>query len=344
MSIKFVKQNNIRVYTVNALRTDAQMTALNGTFVLPSQISLIIQEDADVYIEPGHKLLMRFRKSPLTTAAVDQFYDNVHQFARGVTTNRGTVSRVHDAKKSVKTNDKVMTNIFGFIDGFSPRQKFMIRQKGYAGQLLEVRAGRFNVDYPEKYNATLPLLKEIDVMYKKLLPTQYNNQHRKSSQTPFRIAQTSFTTVTTNINFRTAMHKDRGDDADGFGNLTVMSRGQYSGAETCFPQFGVGVDVQNGDMLFMDVHQWHGNLPMKKIDANAVRMSVVCYLRTRLWEKTKGKSKAFMESHLRLLKSMRSDSSNHITQKKAKSTRTRKKAKSTRTRKKAKSTRTRRRN
>ena len=99
------------------------------------------------------------------------------------------------------------------------------------------------------------------------------------------------------MNFRTSIHTDKGDDAEGFGNLVVIENGKYEGAETCFPQYGIGVDVRTGDMLFMNVHEMHGNLPMKLIDKDARRLSIVCYLREKLWKRTRGKNAAFVKKH-----------------------------------------------
>lgn len=46
------------------------------------------------------------------------------------------------------------------------------------------------------------------------------------------IINTAFTTITTNVNFKTRLHKDRDDE--GFGNLIVIEDGKYEGSETCF--------------------------------------------------------------------------------------------------------------
>jgi hypothetical protein len=130
-------------------------------------------------------------------------------------------------------------------------------------------------------------------------------QKRKANQTFFKIANTSFTTVTTNINFQTTMHTDKGDDEEGFGNLTVIEDGKYTGGETCFPQYGIGVDVRTNDILFMDVHQIHGNLHIHFENKDVKRLSIVCYLRKNLWEKTKNKTKKFMIKHNQTLKNLR---------------------------------------
>jgi hypothetical protein len=163
---------------------------------------------------------------------------------------------------------------------------------------LEVRATWFTEQYVNEYKQTIPLLNTVNRHYKALMPRQYAAQYKKAKDTPFTISNTAFTTATVNVNFQTAIHKDRGDDEDGFGNLVVIERGRYTGGETCFPQYGVGVNVREGDILFMNVHEWHGNLPVNRIDADAVRMSVVCYLRTNIWERTRGKSERFKNIHL----------------------------------------------
>ena len=300
MTIKKETKGDLTIYHVDKLITDDKMETLKNTYVKPSQIKLIINHDADVYTQDG-KLLLRFRKDKLTTNKIDEFYDNVIDFAQTKTSNRGSTSGSN--KKSVWDNPKIMTNIIGFFDTFSPKQKYLLKQQGK--QILNVRECRFNMDNPEKFKKMLPLVKEIDEYYEKYIPDNYAKQKKKANQTPFKIPNTAFTTITTNVNFRTTIHKDKGDDAEGFGNLAVIEKGKYTGGETCLPQYGIGVDVRNNDILYMDVHEWHGNLPIKLIDKNATRLSIVCYLRYNIWEKTKHKTKKFMIKHNKTIKNLR---------------------------------------
>ena len=72
------------------------------------------------------------------------------------------------------------------------------------------------------------------------------------------------------------------------------------------PQYGIGVNVRTGDILFMDVHEWHGNLPIHLEEKDAKRLSVVCYLRHNIWEKTKNKTKKFMVEHNKTVRKLRS--------------------------------------
>ena len=58
-------------------------------------------------------------------------------------------------------------------------------------------------------------------------------------------------------------------------------------------------------MLFMDVHQPHGNLKFEPKDKEAKRLSIVCYLRKNVWLKTMNKSKSFFDSHIKYTRTFR---------------------------------------
>jgi hypothetical protein len=197
-----------------------------------------------------------------------------------------------------------MSNIIGYFDKLSPRQKFKYKLLGKPLPKITTRETRFMTDYPEKYKKLIPLIKEIDKYYKEYAPENYAKQIKKANQTPYHIADTSFTTVTTNVNYQTTVHTDKGDDPEGFGNLVVIEHGKYNGGETCFPQYGIGVDVRTGDVLYMDVHQPHGNLPVNLESKDAKRLSIVSYLRKNIWDQTKGKTRKFMEKHNKTMKNI----------------------------------------
>lgn len=300
MIIKKETVGGIPVYHVSKNFDDATMTSRMNTYVEKSDIKDVIEDDADVYTEDG-KLLLRFRKGALPQKKTEMFYDNVVDFAKNVSSNRGNATG--SEKRNVRENPKVMSNIFGYFDRWSPSQKVIFRNAGIK-PIVDVRECRFNRDYPDKYKKTIPLIQEIDKLYKKLTPAHYKVQRKKANQTYFKIPGTSFTTITTNINFQTTIHCDKGDDAEGFGNLAVIEHGKYTGAETCFPQYGIGVNVRSGDILFMDVHQPHGNLPMNKKTDETTRLSIVCYLRNNVWLRTKNKTKRMFNKHNATMKNL----------------------------------------
>jgi hypothetical protein len=275
------------------------MKKLENTFLKPSQIDTILRDDATVYTDDG-KLLLLFRKKKLTGG--QEFYDVISDYMKKhPSTNRGTASG--STSKNTRDNPKIQTTITGYFDRWSPIHKYLFKKKGIATP-LEVRETAFLSDHPEKFDKMVPFIEQVDRLYKKYLPQYYEKQYKKAKQTHFKIADTAFTTITTNINFQTTLHKDKGDDEDGFGNLAVIEKGKYTGGETCLPQYGIGVDVREGDILLMDVHQWHANLPIK-LEKGAERMSVVCYLRKKIWERTKHKTRGFMKKHNQTVKNLK---------------------------------------
>jgi hypothetical protein len=293
------KKDGITIYHLDKLISDEKMQGLLDTPVKPSNIKYIITHDADVYDKQGN-LLALFRKKKLPENHIKNFFDGVIDFAMTPTSNRKISSGAYAKGLAKKVN--IYTNIVGYFDKMSPRQKFLLKQKGIPLG-LQVRETRFNQEQPEVFKTNLlPLIQDIDKSYKKYVPNKYKLQRKKADQTPFRIEDTSFTTVTVNINFKTTIHKDAGDDPEGFGNLVVIEDGEYEGGQTCFPQFGIGVDVRQGDVLFMNVHEFHGNLPIVPISKDARRMAIVSYLRHDIWKKTKGMSRKKMTEHINKLR------------------------------------------
>lgn len=196
----------------------------------------------------------------------------------------------------MKVNNQVASNPIGFYES----------SKNFTD--LPCRLTHFTRTNYNKYLDGLTFIKQIDNMFKKLIPVSHEKQlERANKKEHLKIPDTSFSTITINRNFRTAVHKDAGDFKEGFGNLTVIERGKYHGGYTVFPQFGIGVDVRSGDFLAMDVHQWHSNTPIYEteediefnnklekvyhdnpevgtvgLDKNYTRLTFVCYLREKI--------------------------------------------------------------
>lgn len=296
-----------KVY-ISKVVDDENMEKRANTFVKSDEISQIFNTNVDIYDADTHKLLAKFRKKVLKPKELQSFYDATYEFAsKMVTTNRGNTTG--SKKRNLRNNPKAKSAILGYFDRWGAKEKMQFRKAGEPIP-LEVRETRFSAAHPDKFQKTLPLIKSIDKLYEKMLSKFYKKQRQKADETNFKIPKTSFTTITTNINFQTSIHKDSGDDEEGFGNLAVIEKGSYTGGETCLPQYGIGIDVRQGDLLFMDVHEWHGNLPMVPNSKDAIRMSIVCYLRTKVWERTRNKSKAFQKKHLNSIKAIKLKSQN----------------------------------
>ena len=107
MIIKKGKDSNVIIYYLDKDISDEKMNLLKNTYIKPSQISLIITDDTDVYNADGSVLLICFRKHKLTESKTKVFYDNVIKFAMSKTTNRGSTS----GSKKKHIRDAIMTEI-----------------------------------------------------------------------------------------------------------------------------------------------------------------------------------------------------------------------------------------
>jgi len=234
---------------------------------------ILIVDNIDIYDENG-KLLLKFRKRVINNTA--GIFDELYKFAQNESKDRGVASGSPIGATTGNKNG-VKSNIMGYFDTWTVGQKAVFKE--YNIKPPKNRITSFTYKNPDKWSKVVPLIEQIDKQYKELCPEYHSKQYEKAKRTRFRIADTAFSTVTVNLDFRTASHTDSGDFPEGFGNLIVLEKGEYEGAYTMFPEYGIAVDVREGDFLAMDVHRLHCNT--KKI-GDGHRMSLVSYLRNGL--------------------------------------------------------------
>lgn len=134
---------------------------------------------------------------------------------------------------------------------------------------LPCRLTSYTQVYFKFYKHGLPFIRAISDTFKKLIPDRFAKQYAAAGQKPmYQIDGTAFSSITINRNFRTALHMDDGDFKEGYGNLSVIERGRYTGGATIFPRYKVGFNVRTGDFLAMDVHEWHCNTEMTESAAD----------------------------------------------------------------------------
>lgn len=279
----------------------------------------------------GKRPLFRLRRNRIPHRDSQKVWDALSRFAMKWNDNRGAAAGIVSSKqlpahardivrrdkfrviyrdagghtKKGHISNRVRSNIIGYYD-MPDRNKL-----AKVGRISQKRAPkcrptawvRDNLD--EWKNNVVPIVKSADKAFKELLPARHKTQQERASHTPdFQIANTAYSTVTVNYNYRSACHRDAGDLEEGFGNLVVVERHKvdngnnvnkeiypYTGGYLGFPQYGVAVDVRHGDYLAMDVHEWHGNTPIicgcprgadcpqAERDKHCGRMSLVFYLR-----------------------------------------------------------------
>ena len=321
-TIEITNKDGVKEVIVNKLFSDEHMAKKEGEYYDESHYRKyrgkngIITSDCDCYYinDEGKKvLLIRFRKNVLPKNLCKIGMDNLKKAAMKTHDNRGAAAGVLDLKKLPQYAQvpKLQVGKYKFrMKGYYSKYtgKFVNNSLGNLSQsniigyydkpdrnlgidAPKCRLTAFNAQQFDKWVKVLPLIQAIDRQYKKLVPGPYKKQYQRAHQTEFAIKDTSFSTVTINYNWRTALHKDAGDFMDGFGNLVVLEQGRYKGGCTGFPQFGVAVDVRDGDFLAMDVHEWHCNTKIHPIDKDYARVSIVAYLRERMLEQCKGVKK-----------------------------------------------------
>jgi hypothetical protein len=245
---------------------------LKGKMLDDKCYDTLITSDCDGYDMYGN-LLFRYRKNAIPFEILKTGYE---AFKDSITLTEGRGIASGSSHKRIKKD--------GTVSNITVGNKVYSGNVGYmdAGAMVHYcRKTAFARDYFAKFQQGIPFVEFIDKKYEELCPEHYKKQLAIAAGTNrnYRIAQTSFTTVTVNRNFQTAVHKDSGDFPEGFGNLIVYREGDFKGSYFCLPEYRVAIDMQNCDILFADVHKWHGNTPYKDCSADYKRISFVMYYR-----------------------------------------------------------------
>lgn len=302
----------VKKIVVSKKISDNEIIKKEGFFFNKSDFDLVIDYDCDVYRLENNKeiLLCSFRKNIISLDNCIKAYDSLKKYAKRKHNNRGSAAGLlnkdnlpnyvkkitretkfrtyYIGKDNVERKDHisnyVQSGIIGYFDRYDRNQLGKDKEK----PKIPCRTTKFTKEFVEKWNNCLPLVNEIDNNFKNCVSNRHKIQLERASLTKdFQILDTAFSTITINLNYRTALHKDKGDLEEGFGNLIVLegdkcgdNKNSYHGGCLGFPQYSVCVDVRNTDFLAMDVHQFHCNTEMS--GENYSRLSLVCYLRKNM--------------------------------------------------------------
>lgn len=315
-------EKTVKKVVLEAKFTDEEMEEKEGRYFDEDAADTIFDEDVDVYAkcpDGSEKLLAKLRKKVIDPDILKVGWEGFY-IAAAPSRNRGAAAGPIDLKskywkkrKPVQISKwgarymqdgkvskmRVNNNVFSSVLGYFEETAFMG---------LPCRLTSYTMRYFKYYKHGLPFIRELDRCFRALVPDRYALQRKAAEEKPLlHIDGTSFSSVTINRNFRTALHQDAGDFRQGYGNLSVIERGKYSGGYTIFPRYGVGFNVRTGDFIAMDVHEWHCNTQLIESKEDAAynkklpkihkddpetgtqgaeelytRISFVCYLREKL--------------------------------------------------------------
>ena len=173
----------------------------------------------------------------------------------------------------------VNSMIAGYFDEPRIADKSKVRDNG----LPPCRTTAFTKKNWDRWTSVFPLINLLDDMYLALRPDVYIKQKILADRTPdFRIGDSVFSTLTVNLNFRTACHVDQGDFREGMTVIIVASEGRYKGGYLGYPQYGVCVDLRHGDFILKNPHSQHSNTEFYDTSDNFARLSFVFYYREKM--------------------------------------------------------------
>ena len=220
---------------------------------------------------PNGKPLAIYLPRILQGADHASIYTTLHDI-RTTTNNRYLASGTPGMRKNKQNISKpIMSNLIGNVDAMSGRFPYC-RTTAWTGRNTEA------------FRDCYPTFDRIAAELKRYVPDRYENQMQRARSTPpeWIVGKTPFTTMTVNNTYPTGVHKDAGDLESGFSCLAVWRRGHYSGGHLTFPEYRLAVDMQDGDLLLMDAHEWHGNTELTLHSDDAERISLVLYYRTKM--------------------------------------------------------------
>ena len=250
---------------------DKDLDTLKGQYLDDEWIHHIIDYDCNIYEEGTDILICAFRKRRLKKSHIAwEHFKDLSVAARG----RGAAAGPIDPS-STYWKKRTLHKTNGFKTGYlkpdgTPSKMSVNNQVSSTPIGYFEKQKNLGIDKPcrltyhttqslSKYEAGIPYIQEIDKWYHKLHPTHYKNQLARADLQPnYKIADTAFSTVTMNRNFRTGLHKDAGDWG-GYAMLSILEYGKYNGGLFTIPAFGIGIDLRKNDVLCGKVSEYHSN-------------------------------------------------------------------------------------
>ena len=261
----------------------AELEPKQGMVLGPRDYDVLLTGAAKV-VKPDGKPLCVYLPGVLDKwTQNDTIYGILHELRTLTTNNRGMssgsgVARSPSGKRYAPTTS---STIVGAFDPNSYRR--YCRLTAWTGRNLP-RWAELN-----------PFLRAIADQLALHVPDRHRAQIEqvRRTQPAWIIEGTPFTTVTVNNTYPTGMHTDKGDLDAGFSTLACLRRGgPYTGGALLFPEYRVGVEMRDGDLLLMDAHEWHANTDIVCGCGRALfglcqtcgaeRISVVSYFRTAM--------------------------------------------------------------
>ena len=285
----------MKVQKLNYALPDAEVDAWKGKAIDDTYYDpdLLITSDRIVMKPDGSGPLLILKTNCLPLNYCGTAFPLLYEMASDEVAdgNRGTAAGVKMKLETLADGTTGKRNQVPKFRELSPEDKQRLRgaYNGVAGSLD--RSSEFPYCRETEYGPShpnirpcLPFFQEIDRVFRTYAPERWAAQMERVKITPstYLFKDTSFTTLTINRNFQTAVHKDGGDLQAGFGVITCLMAGRFTGGLLVFPKYRVAVCFGTQDVLLCDVHEWHANTPIVGITGEYERLSCVLYFRENM--------------------------------------------------------------
>lgn len=275
----------VPIIQLRARVPDKEIAERKATRVLPEDYVTVLTGGCDVY-KPDGKPLCKLRKAAVSEDVADLARPHLRDLATNYgSDNRGAYAGL--ATKQIKTaTGRYQTRT---VDETGKSISVHSAIAGYfepqGGRFQFCRMTAFVANEVEKWKEVLPLVHQVSDLYRANMASRFKVQlkYAEECSPDFRITGTPFSTITVNRNVAGSVHQDAGDLKEGFGVITCLRRGEYTGGLLCFPQYKVAADLEDRDMILFDPHEWHGVTDLVHTgEEEAERITVVYYFRRGL--------------------------------------------------------------
>lgn len=270
--------------------SDAAVEAMAGARLRREQLPIVSSVgDVDIYRPDGAPLIM-IRRGAVPQEVGDTAFPHLHLCAHKYSSeNRGAYAGLRRGHRlrpdgSLSKNSRTMDDEGNVARVKSGVMGYFDRQGGYHPYC---RAVAFTGHEADLWGELQPLFQAAARAYAEAAPKRYATQLEaaKKVHPDWVVKGTPFTTFTVNSNVLGAIHTDKGDFKEGMGVITCHRRGTYAGALLGFPQYGVGVELFDRDLILFNPHEWHGVTNFEgELSEDHERVTVVYYMRRRMVE------------------------------------------------------------
>jgi hypothetical protein len=255
--------------------SDKEASKLIGSFANKSHYDKIITEKC--VARDNGKFVFAIIPNAIPSKLVKKSYSSLKSACK-TTTNRGSASfagsRTRKTKKdgtksnTFRTKSPINSSIGGYFDRY-PRMPFC-------------RMCAWTEKNPEEWANILPVIHKVNKIFEEYAPEVYTKQKKAVEECSqnFVIKDTAFSTTTFNLNWRSALHRDKKNFEGGVCGMAVLGAGEYDGAYLCFPEYRIAINIRPTDVIIMNnTTLVHGNTKFIAEYGEYERLSMVCYLR-----------------------------------------------------------------